>query len=37
MLMFIAYKAALPGIQVVEGNPAYTSQKCPKCGKRNKA
>lgn len=35
--MFIAYKAALAGINIIEVNPAYTSQTCPNCEKRNKA
>lgn len=34
---FITYKAALVGINVIEVNPAYTSQTCPNCGNRNKA
>ncbi|MFB6363656.1 zinc ribbon domain-containing protein [Paenibacillus elgii] len=34
---FIAYKAALAGINTIEVNPAYTSQTCPNCEKRNKA
>ncbi|MCD9025338.1 transposase [Cohnella sp. NL03-T5] len=34
---FIAYKSALAGIKVFEVNPAYTSQTCPACEKRNKA
>ncbi|MFB6367252.1 RNA-guided endonuclease InsQ/TnpB family protein [Paenibacillus elgii] len=34
--MFIAYKAALAGIKIIEVNPAYTSQTCPSCEKRNK-
>lgn len=34
---FISNKATFVGIQVVEVNPAYTSQTCPVCGEKNKA
>lgn len=34
---FIMYKANLVGIKVEYVNPAYTSQTCPKCSKKNKA
>lgn len=34
---FVQYKANLAGIQVMEVDPAYTSQTCPSCRKRNKA
>ncbi len=34
---FITYKAERLGIRVEQVDPAYTSQECPSCGKRNKA
>ena len=34
---FIKYKAALADIEVIEVDPAYTSQTCPNCGKLNHA
>ena len=37
LALYITYKAKLLGIQVVAVNPAYTSQTCPACGKKNHA
>ena len=32
----LAYKAAMNGSMVKKFDPAYTSQRCPKCGNINK-
>ena len=33
----LIYKAAMRGQKVINVDPAYTSQTCPKCGRRDKA
>lgn len=37
LMQFISYKAEMAGIRVELVSPAYTSQTCPKCGKRHHA
>jgi IS605 OrfB family transposase len=32
LLSFLAYKAALAGVQVIEEDPRHTSQRCSRCG-----
>ncbi|WP_328600949.1 transposase [Actinomadura physcomitrii] len=34
---FIAYKARRAGVPFIEVDPAYTSQRCPRCGHTAKA
>ncbi|MGI5223638.1 RNA-guided endonuclease InsQ/TnpB family protein [Actinoallomurus sp. CA-142502] len=34
---FIAYKARRAGVPFIEVDPAYTSQRCPRCGHTDKA
>jgi putative transposase len=34
---FLAYKARLAGVPVVQVDPAYTSQTCPECGHRERS
>jgi IS605 OrfB family transposase len=37
LLDFLTYKAALAGVQIIEEDPRYTSQRCSRCGHTERA